>query len=251
MSADRTMSCCGPSWTRACPPADWWWSRGGSSTCKTGAAYEAVAARLAGWQLDYPMDPAALAERLEAGIPARTVLWLGELRQYADADADADGGADVLGRLADLIVGEGRLLITTVWPEQWTIYTAAARAGPGAADPAGVAGRLLTRLPELTGHDPTRIDPARGGVIDVPARFTAAEMTSAAPPVTQRWRLRPWRPPAPSRTGKSPSTWPGSLTCWTAMPGAAVTRTARRSSPRRWSERPQPAWRAIRKPTTA
>ena len=126
------------------------------------------------------MDPAALAERLEAGIPARTVLWLGELRQYADADADADGGADVLGRLADLIVGEGRLLITTVWPEQWTIYTAAARAGPGAADPAGVAGRLLTRLPELTGHDPTRIDPARGGVIDVPARFTAAEMTSAA-----------------------------------------------------------------------
>jgi hypothetical protein len=184
--------------------------------------------------------------RRAAGIPARTVLWLGELRQYADAD----GGADVLGRLADLIVGEGRLLITTVWPERWTIYTAAARAGPG-ADPAGVAGRLLTRLPELTGHDPTRIDPARGGVIDVPARFTAAEMTSAAPPVTQRWRLRPWRPPAPSRTGKSPSTWPGSLTCWTAMPGAAVTRTARRSSPRRWSERPQPAWRAIRKPTTA
>ena len=233
MSADRTMSCCGPSWTRACPPADWWWSRGGSSTCKTGAAYEAVAARLAGWQLDYPMDPAALAERLEAGIPARTVLWLGELRQYADAD----GGADVLGRLADLIVGEGRLLITTVWPEQWTTYTAAARAGPGAADPAGVAGRLLTRLPELTGHDPTRIDPARGGVIDVPARFTAAEMTSAAPPVTQRWRLRPWRPPAPGRTGKSPSTWPGSLTCWTAMPGAAVTGTARRSSPRRWTAR--------------
>jgi len=106
----------------------------------------------------FALDPGALAARLEAGIPARTVLWLGELRQYADAD----GGADVLGRLADLIVGEGRLLITTVWPEQWTTYTAAARAGPGAADPAGVAGRLLTRLPELTGHDPTRIDPARG-----------------------------------------------------------------------------------------
>jgi hypothetical protein len=33
--------------------------RGGSSTGKTRAAYEAVADRLAGWQLDYPLDPRA------------------------------------------------------------------------------------------------------------------------------------------------------------------------------------------------
>jgi len=150
--------------------------RGGSSTGKTRAAYQAVADRLADWQLDYPLDPGALVARLEAGIPARTVLWLGELRQYADAD----GGAAVLGRLADLLQGEGRLLITTMWPEQWTAYTAAARAGPGAADPAGTAGRLLGRLPELTGRDPARIDPARGGVIDVPDRFAAADLEAAA-----------------------------------------------------------------------
>ena len=75
--------------------------RGGSSTGKTRAAYEAVADRLADWQLDYPLDPGALAARLDAGIPARTVLWLGELRQYADAD----GGPAVLGRLADLLDG--------------------------------------------------------------------------------------------------------------------------------------------------
>ena len=80
--------------------------RSGSSTGKTRAAYEAVAARLADWQLDYPLNVAALKERLNAGIPARTVLWLGELRQYADAD----GGPAVLGRLADLLQGEGRLL---------------------------------------------------------------------------------------------------------------------------------------------
>jgi hypothetical protein len=104
-------------------------------TGKTRAAYEAVADRLADWQLDYPLDPDALAARLEAGIPARTVLWLGELRQYADAD----GGAAVLGRLADLLQGEGRLVITTMWPEHWNVYTVAARAGSGAADPAGVA----------------------------------------------------------------------------------------------------------------
>ena len=42
--------------------------------------------------------------------------------------------------------------------------------GPAPADPAGMAGRLLERLPELTGSDPARIDPARGGVIDVPDR---------------------------------------------------------------------------------
>ena len=150
--------------------------RGGSSTGKTRAAYEAVAARLADWQVDYPLDPGALAARLEAGIPARTVLWLGELRQYADAD----GGPAVLGLLADLPQGEGRLVITTMWPEQWTTYTAAARAGPGTADPAGVAGRLLERLPELTGRDPGRINPARGGVIDVRDQFADADLDAAA-----------------------------------------------------------------------
>ena len=150
--------------------------RGGSSTGKTRAAYEAVAARLADWRLDYPLDPGALAARLEAGIPARTVLWLGELRQYADAE----GGTAVLGHLADLLEGEGHMVITTMWPEHWDTYTAAARAGPGAADPAGVAGRLLARLPQLTGRDPAGINPARGGVIDVPDRFAAADLEAAA-----------------------------------------------------------------------
>ena len=50
----------------------------------------------------------------------------------------------------------------------------------GPADPAGTAGRLLEPLPELTGRDPAGIDPARGGVIDVPARFTAADLEAAA-----------------------------------------------------------------------
>jgi hypothetical protein len=71
------------------------------------------------------------------------------LRQYADAD----GGPAVLGRLADLLQGDGHLVITTVWPEHWKSYLAAAQAGPGAADPAGTAGRLLERLPELSGED--------------------------------------------------------------------------------------------------
>jgi hypothetical protein len=146
--------------------------RGGSSTGKTRAAYEAILDRLADWRVDYPLDPGALAARLAAGIPARTVLWLGEMRQYIDGD----GGAAVLARLADLLDGEGHLIITTMWPEHWDAYVAAARASGDAAGPAGTAGRLLERLPELAGRDPAQIDPARGGVIDVPGQFTAADL---------------------------------------------------------------------------
>ena len=150
--------------------------RGRSSTGKTRAVYEAVAARLADWYLDYPLDPHVLNLRLEAGIPARTVLWLGELRQYVGAE----DGAKIMGRLGDLLNDEGHLIITTLWPEHWAAYTAAARAGPGEADPVGTAGRLLERLQELAGRDPAGIEPARGGVIDVPDRFTPADLKAAA-----------------------------------------------------------------------
>jgi hypothetical protein len=149
--------------------------RGGSSTGKSRAAYQAVMARLAGWRLEYPQDPAALADHLETGIPNRTVLWLGELRDYADAD----GGPQALSRLAGLLHGDGNIVITTVWPEHWERYTDAARARPGRADPAGVAGRLLLGLPDLTNGDPARIDPARGGVIDVPSHFTDRDLEAA------------------------------------------------------------------------
>jgi hypothetical protein len=149
--------------------------RGGSSTGKTRAAYEAIAARLVDWYLDYPLDPGALAARLDSGVPPRTVLWLGELRQYADADA----GPQVLARLADLLDVDGHLVITTLWPEHWTAYAAAARAGPGTADPAGVTGQLLKRLPVLTGCDPAGIEPAHGGIIDVPDQFTGDDLKAA------------------------------------------------------------------------
>ena len=102
------------------------------------------------------------------------MLWLAELRQYAGAD----GGAAVFARLADLLNGDGHLIITTSWPEHWTTYTDAARAGLGPADPAGTA-LLLERLPELAGCDPAGINPARGGVIDVPDRFTPADLDAA------------------------------------------------------------------------
>ena len=185
--------------------------------------------RAGGWTTRW--TPARWRTRLEAGIPARTVLWLGELRQYADAD----GGAAVLGRLADLLAGEGHLVITTVWPEQWTAYTAAARAGPGAADPAGTAGRLLERLPDLTGADPAGIDPARGGVIDVPDQFTAADLDAAARTGDPVLAEAAAAAAAAGQGGQVTQYLAGVPTCWTAMPGPAVTPTGRRSSPRRWT----------------
>ena len=66
----------------------------------------------------YLLDAAALAARLDVGVPARSVLWLGKLRQYTCGE---DGGGAVLGRLADLLVGQDRVIgvevvaVTAMW----------------------------------------------------------------------------------------------------------------------------------------
>jgi hypothetical protein len=151
--------------------------RGGSSTGKSRAAYEAVLDLLPDWLLDYPLTAGALVERLEVGVGRRTVLWLGELRHYV---SDVDG-SKALGRLADLMAHDAQVVvITTLWPRDWSSYVdASERAASEASDPAAVAGRLLARLPELTGEDPAAVEPSRGGVIDVPDGFTAEEIARA------------------------------------------------------------------------
>src|SRR5262249_57215229 len=63
-------------------------------------------------------------------------------------------------------------------PEHWEAYLSAAGARRGAGDPARMAGRLVAGLDELAFLGEP--DPAYGGVIDVPARFTAGELTAAA-----------------------------------------------------------------------
>ena len=148
--------------------------RGEAYAGKSRAAYEAVTSRLADWRLEYPPTAAALAARLDGGVPPWTVLWLGDLCRHVDAD----GGVAALSRLAGLLDGEGRLVITTAWPEHWDAYVTAAGARRGEGDPLRAAGRLVAGLDELAMfYEP---DPARGGVIDVPARFTAEEVTAAA-----------------------------------------------------------------------
>jgi hypothetical protein len=150
--------------------------RGEPGTGTSRAAWEAVAGVLADWPLEYPRTAAALAERLRAGIPARTVLWLGELGRYADAD----DGAAALGRLRGLLDEDGYLVVATIWPWQWDAYIAAVGAGRGAGDPAWLAGRMLARLDDLLLCDPASSANYGGGFVDVPARFSAAELAQAA-----------------------------------------------------------------------
>jgi hypothetical protein len=154
--------------------------RGGSSTGKTRAAFEAAArGGLARWRLDNPRSAADLNALLDAGVRARTVLWLGELR---DLTSGEDGGAAVLGRLGRLLDDQDHVIVvTTVRPEHWDKYMEAARPrGDLTREPVGTAGQLLAGLPEVTGHDPANVDPGRGAVVDVPAAFTRAEVMVAA-----------------------------------------------------------------------
>ena len=144
--------------------------RGGSSTGKSRAAYQAVRNQLPAWRLDYPRTPAALMERLEGGVARRTVLWLGELRDYAEAE----GGTVALGRVAEMLAEDGQVVVlTTLWPEHWAAYTSTGHLTV-------VTRGLLGPLPELKSLEDVRPDRARGGVIDVPDRFTKTELARAS-----------------------------------------------------------------------
>jgi hypothetical protein len=77
-----------------------------SLTGKSGAAFEAVAKRLPHWQVLYPRRRAPLTRLLEEGIAGEAVLWLNDLRHYADDP----GRAELLFELADLLQAR-----TTSW----------------------------------------------------------------------------------------------------------------------------------------
>ena len=150
--------------------------RGGSSAGKSRAAYQAVMDRLPNWRVDYPRTPTTLAERLEDGIPQRTVLWLNELRHYAVPER----GLEALARLAEVMGEDGHIVvITAVWPDYWVAYTAEAHSGPGTPDPAATTRQLLTSLPDLTERNSADVNPGEGGVIDIPDLFTADDLARA------------------------------------------------------------------------
>lgn len=159
--------------------------RGSSSTGKTRAAYEGVAACLADWPVTYPRTAAILARRIQEGIAPRTVMWLDDLWQFTGPDGD------VLAELGDALARSGRVVvIATMWPSHWAAYLrdSGGRRTEAHEDERPVRERadslfglkpLLQGLPELPDAD-AEFDPAFGGIIDVPDLFTAAELTRAS-----------------------------------------------------------------------
>ena len=150
--------------------------RGGSSTGKSRAAYEGVFARLPDWPLYYPRTAAALSRQLKEGLPRRSVLWLNELRHYADDPS----GSEALFGLADLLDGWDHIVvITALWPEYWRAYITDHPNEPGIADRTRAARGLLAPLTDLSGQDIRQLDDACGGVIEVPDDFTSAAIEQA------------------------------------------------------------------------
>jgi hypothetical protein len=147
--------------------------RGGSSTGKSRAAYEAVAAARPDRLVYYPRTGGALTRLLDGPGLAGSVVWLGELRQYVE---DPDGWRS-LGRLAEVLSGEsGIVVITTLWPGHWAAYAVGHHGGPGTPDPFRAARGLLEPLDVVAG--PTA-EPGRGGVIDVPECFGPKDLERA------------------------------------------------------------------------
>ena len=104
------------------------------------------------------------------------MVWLNELRHYADAE----GGTDALARLTELLGENSRIIvITSLWPEFWKAYTADNFDRPGSRDPAAATRGLLRPLPDLSELTSAAVNPSQGGVIDVPGRFTHDDLTQA------------------------------------------------------------------------
>ncbi|MER7195925.1 hypothetical protein [Streptomyces flaveolus] len=131
---------------------------GGSSTGKTRALWEAVAALPDGWRLWHPLTPTAPEAALAAlpDIAPKTVVWLNEAQHYLGPDPR---GEQVAAGLRELLTDPSRapvLILGTLWPEHWDTLTTASTPDrhPGA--------RAL-----LGGHK-----------IDVPKAFTPADLAA-------------------------------------------------------------------------
>jgi hypothetical protein len=93
---------------------------GGSATGKTRACFEAVAVELPDWTFLYPTNATELADVLDAGVAARTVVWLDEIKNYLDDDIVVAG---VHRLLTDRRTASPVIIIGSMWPERWLRLT--------------------------------------------------------------------------------------------------------------------------------
>jgi hypothetical protein len=135
---------------------------GGSSTGKTRACWEALAALPEGWRLWHPIDPTrpGAALRQLGRIGPRTVVWLNEAQFYL---ADPALGEQVAAGLRASLRDPDRgpiLVLATLWPEHWATLTTRPTGG---TDPHAQARELLD-----------------GNRIPVPDAFTGTDLLALA-----------------------------------------------------------------------
>ncbi len=97
---------------------------GGSSTGKTRALYEAVAAHLSDWPLLYPRTSDTLLGLVQHDrIKSRTVLWLNETQNHLSGPS-GDAVAAWLRAVLDGSVPGPIVVLGTLWPQYWANLTA-------------------------------------------------------------------------------------------------------------------------------
>ena len=140
---------------------------GGSSVGKTRAAFEAVKTLLPDWWLVHPAGPTEVSA-LEQVLSPRMVVWLDELQRYLDGAHGLTGG--VVRAL--LNAPHPAMIIGTLWPDRYTIYTAVP--APGGPDPRAREREVLDLA----------------AVIRISAEFSAAERGRARAAAARDPRLR-------------------------------------------------------------
>jgi hypothetical protein len=163
---------------------------GGSSVGKTRCAAEAVKSLLPDWWLVHPAGPTQVAALAHA--PTRqTVVWLDELQRYLDGEHGLTGA--VVRAL--LQAPHPTVLIGTLWPDRYIIYTAVP---PSGADPHARERQVLDLADVVRigpAFSPAEQDRARAAAVRDPRLRVALEQPgygptqtlAAAPQLVARW----------------------------------------------------------------
>ncbi|MGV9454833.1 tetratricopeptide repeat protein [Streptomyces sp. NPDC003635] len=164
---------------------------GRSSSGKTRAVYEAVAAVLPDWPVLHPVDA---DELIAEDVGPRTVLWLDEAQRYLSG-ATGEGAARQIGRLLDKVAPLA--VVGTMWPEHLRRFAES-------RDEAPHAWALLTgRHPTVTVPDTLPGDsPAVAAAAARDPRIAAAVRAAGAtdrvlqhltggPELVRRWDMGP------------------------------------------------------------
>ncbi|MER6831994.1 hypothetical protein ABT352_38810 [Streptosporangium sp. NPDC000563] len=152
--------------------------RGGSSTGKSRALYEAILQHemLRDWPLRFPRDARQARKTLDGGLSVPGVLWLGDCQDLLTSADGAAVAAD-LGALLDGGAAGPVLIVATLWPGDWERLTTEPSARP---------------VRDLLLHQAT--------VVDVPASFTEREMEAVlADPAADRRLVTAVRTAGPDR----------------------------------------------------